>query len=209
MAALPAFKKFPPSLLSKASATPAAIAPWGLEPLRGRFVELTGASATAGLSCVAGLLAEAQRAGGLAVWLGDTRAAFFPPDLAAAGVDLAALAVIRLPGLPQVWQACDIVLRSGGFALVVVDTGGPLTLPFGAQTRLAGLAAHHHAALVVLTRETPRHPVRGSLVSLRAETEKQRAGHDRFAAQVRVVKDKRRLPGWTQEEVFGGTDGLY
>lgn len=201
MAALPAFNT---SLLS----VPSPAVAWGLEALLGRFVELSGGPATAGLSCCARLVAEAQRAGGLAVWLGEDRSAFFPPDLAACGVDLGALAVIRLAEGRALWRACDTVLRSGGFALVVVDAGGPLTLPFAAQTRLAGLAAHHHAALVALTRESPRHPVRGSLVSLRAETEKRRVGHDAFACAVRVVKDKRRLPGWSQEEVCRGTDGL-
>ncbi|HNR31644.1 MAG TPA: recombinase A, partial [Candidatus Hydrogenedentes bacterium] len=179
-----------------------------LETFLGRFVEIGGGSATAGLTLCARLICEAQRDGGMAAWVGGTCSSFFPPDLAAAGVDLAALAVVRVEDSGQQWRACDILLRSGGFVLVVADMAGGIGLPLSAQSRLAGLAQHHHAALIALTREIRREVSRGSLVSLRAETTKRRAGHDCFVCEARVVKDKRRAPGWAHEELRRGTDGL-
>lgn len=181
---------------------------WRLESLAGRFVELGGGADTAALTLCARLIAGAQQAGGLAAWVGLPASSFFPPDFAAAGVDLAALAVVRAADARQLWRACDTLLRSGGFALVVADIDGGIVLPFGVQTRLSGLAQHHGAALVALTRERRPEGPRSSLVSLRADTFKRRAGHDCFACGARVVKDKRGRPGWTHEELCRGTDGL-
>jgi len=188
--------------------TSTAPSSWSLKTLAGRFVEIGGGPSTAGLTLCARLMVEAQQLGGLAVWVGGEKTVFFPPDLADAGVDLAALPVIRVADGRKLWRACDTLLRSGGFSLVVVDVEGDLNLPFGAQTRLSGLAQHHHAVLVALTHGVQRRGVRGSLVSLRAETEKRRVGHDCFICAAHVVKDKRRSPGWTHEELCHGTDGL-
>jgi recombination protein RecA len=144
-------------------------------------------------------------------WVCERHSCFFPPDLAAAGVDVSALAVVRVEDGGRVWRACDTLLRSGGFALVVADFNGPLRLPFAAQTRLAGLAQRHNTALVTLTREVEaRHSVgrKGSLVSLRAQTAKHRAGHDCFVCEACVVKDKRRPPGWMHEELCCGVEGV-
>ena len=181
---------------------------WGLDSLAGRFVEIAGGAATAGLTLCARLIFEAQQTGGLAAWVGGGSASFFPPDFAACGVDLAALAMVRVKDGTKAWRACDMLLRSGGFALVVLDTNGQISLTFAAQTRLTGLAQRRHAALVALTHETRRDRMPGSMVSLRAEAEKRRTGHDCFACDVRIVKDKRRTPGWQHVEICRGTDGL-
>lgn len=181
---------------------------WSIDGLAGRFVEISGGTATSGLTLCARLVVEAQRAGGLVAWVSTSASIFYPPDLAAAGVDLAALAVVRVADGRKLWRACDTLLRSGGFALVVADVQGDIGVPFAAQTRLGGLAQHHHATLVALTQETRREGARGSLVSLRAETRKRRAGHDCFACEARMVKDKRGVPGWVHEEWCRGTDSL-
>lgn len=181
---------------------------WTPEQLAGRFVEAGGGAATAGLTLGARLIAQAQRAGKLVAWVGASASTFYPPDLAAAGVDLAALVVVRAPDGRGVWRACDTLLRSGGFALVLADVQGEIGVPFAAQTRLGGLAQRHNATLLALTRQARPEETRGSLVSLRAETEKRRAGHDGFLCRARVLKDKRRTPGWTHEEWCRGTDGL-
>jgi len=194
--------------VSRASAGRAAPGGWELESLRGRFVEIGGGAASAGLTVCGRLVAEAQRAGGLTAWAGLTESCFFPPDWAAAGVDLESLAVVRTGDARQVWRVCDTLLRSGGFTLIAADVPGGIALPFSVQTRLAGLAQHHHAALIAITRDARGAEPRGSLVSLRAETDKRRAGHDCFACAARVVKDKRRPPGWTHEELCRGADGL-
>jgi len=181
---------------------------WRLDALPGRFVEISGGANTAALTCVATLLFEAQTRAEPVAWIAGRLSTFFPPDLADAGIDLAALPVVRARDSRQIVRAADHLLRSGGFGLVVLDLADAPPLPCAAQTRLAGLASHAHTALVCLTRKTPAAPSLGSLVSLRVDTAKARAKGDGFTCTYRVVKDKRRGPGWQQEEFRHGPDGL-
>jgi recombination protein RecA len=177
--------------------------------LAGRFVEVGGGAATAGFTLGARLIAQVQREGKLTAWVGMGASVFYPPDLAAAGVDLAGLVVVRVPDARGLWRSCDTLLRSGSFALVVADVQGEIGVPFAAQTRLGGLTQRHNATLLAITRQQARpEQARGSLVSLRAETAKRRAGHDSFVCGAHMVKDKRGVPGWTHEEWCRGTDGL-
>lgn len=181
---------------------------WGLPALAGRFIELNGGTAATTLSICTRLITETQRMGAVAVWVGGSRGVFFPPDLAANGVDLPSLAVVRLADTRQIWAACDTLLRSGGFALLLADVQGEIGLSLSEQTRLSAVAQRHNTALVAITRAAREDYPRSSLVSLRAETEKRRTGHDCFACEVRVTKDKRRVPGWASEELYRGADGL-
>jgi recombination protein RecA len=125
------------------------------------------------------------------------------------GVDLAALPVVEAPDPLSMAGAADLLLRSGAFGLLVADLGAGARLPVRAQTRLAGRAKHHEAALVFLTEKRDDRPSLGSLVSLR--THVVRAGHEAelFRCETRALKDKRRGPGWKHTEVFRGPDGLH
>ena len=192
-----------------AAPLPAQHSAWRLDALAGRFVEVSGDAAGAVLTVSAALIREAQRRGGLAAWIGGCGSTFYPPDFAASGIDLAALPVVRVVDTLQAARVADTLLRSGGFALLVLDLGHKLDLPFALQTRLVGLAKQHHTALLALTRPT-RHTNASpsSLVSLRVETQRRRIGHDCFLCELRVVKDKRRSPGWTHTEICHGPDGL-
>ncbi|MBI4560095.1 MAG: recombinase A [Candidatus Hydrogenedentes bacterium] len=181
---------------------------WSLDTLAGRLVEVSGGAATAALSASAALILQAQQRGELAAWIGGGGATFFPPDFAASGIDLEALPVVRVADAAQASKVADTLLRSGGFALVVLDLGGKAKLPLAVQTRLVGLAKKHRTALLVITRKNYRESSGGSLASLRGETEKRRAGHDCFLCELRVVKDKRRVPGWRYTEMCRGPDGL-
>lgn len=184
------------------------VAAWSLEVIAGRFIALEPSdSGTAVLSLMAGLIREAQMQAGLVAWITEPRRLFFPPDFAAAGVDLAALPVVRAPELAQAARAADILLRSGSFALLVLDGDGQ-ALPLALQTRLAGLAQQHHTALVCL-RSPGEAASRGSLVSLRCMTYKRRVGHDCFSVGFRAAKDKQQPPGWTHQELRHGPYGLY
>ena len=183
--------------------------PWSAEALAGRFVEISGGSATAALTTVAGLLVQVQERGELAAWVGRAESIFFPPDFAASGIDLAALPVVHAENVTQMARAADTLLRSGGFALVVLDLDGRVELPMSMQTRLVGLAKQHHAALVCITRAIRQATsARGSLVSLRVETERARTAPGCFTCTLRAVKDKRRAPGWTHREMCHGPDGV-
>lgn len=183
-------------------------AEWTLAAFAGRLAEISGDRATASLTLVFRLVLEAQRRGEPAAWIAARAGLFFPPDVAETGVDLAALAVVRAPGALSASRAADHLLRSGGFGVVVLDLGSDLGVPLHAQTRLAGLAKQHGTALVCITETAAARPSLGSLVSLRAHTAKAREGVDRFRCEARILKDKRRGPGWKHAEVCRGPDGV-
>jgi len=132
---------------------------------------------------------------------------FYPPDAAQNGTDLGTLVVVRLSHAESISRAGEKLLRSGGFGVVVLDLGAA-DIPMPLQTRLTGLAHRHHTALICLTKKESRAFSLGSLVSLRAHAERQRAENNRFACTLRVLKDKRRGPTWHYEELYTGPAGL-
>jgi hypothetical protein len=75
------------------------------------------------------------------------------------------------------------------------------------QGRLASLAVAHDAAVVLITEKPASAPSVGSMVSLRVEAHRL-AEEDGFRVRMIVVKDKRRGPGWSTDEVAHGPDGL-
>lgn len=204
---------------------PVARAGWDLAQLTGRLVEISGAQAPATLTVAFGLVLEAQQAGEPVAWVALAHSSFFPPDVADGGVDLARLPVVRAPDARSAAWAADQLVRSGGFGLVVLDLGGqapgpasaPPRVPEGLQHRLVGLAQTHDAAVIVLTDKLAETPSLGSLVSLRAEARRipgfgqavPEAGGFPCTIEVRVLKDKRRGPGRTHQEVCRGPAGLY
>ena len=96
---------------------------WRVDVLAGRFVEVTGEADTAVLTTTVTLVLQAQQRGELAAWVTGPRAAFFPPDFAASGVDLDALPVVRVDDITNAARAADRLVRSGAFAVVVLDLG--------------------------------------------------------------------------------------
>lgn len=181
---------------------------WGLDAVAGRLAEISGGAATGALTICAGLIAETQQRCAAAAWINGEVPGFFPPDFAASGIDLAALPVIHAGDRTKACQVADTLVRTGAFSVIVLNLGTKSLLPFAVQTRLGGLAKKHHTAILLLTRAIRRDENRSSLVSLRADTEKRRAGHDCFLCEVRVSKDKQRAPGWNHAELCRGTPGL-
>jgi len=179
---------------------------WGLTALRGRLVELSARGAVATLTAAIELVVEAQTESEPVAWIALGTGTFYPPDAADSGVDLAALAVVRVPDAIAAARAAERVLRSGAFGLVVLDLVSELTTAI--QGRLLSLAQMHDAAVVCLTDKSEDTPSLGSVVSLRAEALRRRE-RDGFRITVRALKDKRRGPGWTHELRRGGPAGLY
>jgi len=173
-----------------------------LAELAGGLAELSGAALTA----VVRLVLEAQQRGEPAAWIVDEEG-FFPPDLVDGGIDLDALVIVRVPVTERA-RAADLLMRSGAFGLVVVELEAAARIRAAYQSRLLALAQKHASAVVFLTDKPPEAPSLGSLVSLRAEITVERRGAGRFACRARAVKDKRRAPGWTDEEVCRGPAGL-
>jgi recombination protein RecA len=208
---------------------------WQLGDLAGRLVELSGQQSTAHLTAAFGLVLEAQLCGDRAAWVTFEQSAFFPPDVAAGGVDVESLPVVRVANALAAGRAADHLVRSGGFGLVVIDLSSqvgdahaekpPAVLPVPLLTRLLGLARTHQAAVLILTRKSPDTSSINSLVSLRADAQwSPRDGSGggpgsagdpgdpgdniRYDVRVRVIKDKRRAPGWDHVEACRGSVGM-
>ena len=202
---------------------PAATGHWNLAALRGRLVELVGGPDSANVTLAVRLILEAQQAGDFAAWAATHRDVFFPPDVAAAGVDLGALPVVWALPAPgdqpgasgasrparEASRAAERLLRSGAFGLVVIDLARDLSLSPVSQGRLLRLAEHHEALLLILRRKRRDARYSGSLVTVRVESSREQIGPGRFRATITNTKDKREGPGWTTSEEFDGPPGLY
>ena len=176
--------------------------PWGLPALRGRLVELSARGASATLTTAIGIVLEAQTAAEPVGWITPAGASFYPPDAADSGVDRAALVVVRdgVGDRRGAYRGRAGCCRSGAFGLVVIDysQGEQVALPSPVQGRLVTLAQAHDAAIVCLTAKPDDATSLGSLVSLRAAALRlhdPKAGH---TVSIRVLKDKRRGPGFAQ-----------
>ncbi len=196
-------------------------AAWGLAALRGRLVELSARGATATLTAAIEIVAEAQTQSEPVAWFTLANGSFYPPDVAESGIDLAALVVVRASDVTALARAAERCLRSGAFGLVVLDLGSAGDLSMQIQGRLVTLAQTHDAAVVCLTDKTEETASIGSLVSLRAEalrvhappSTSKRIGPDTvreppFEVNMRVLKDKRRGPGFTHTLKRRGPAGL-
>jgi recombination protein RecA len=182
---------------------------WDLQEIAGRLTELSGLGGSACLTLATSMVFDAQCQGETAAWITGNNSSFFPLDVAAAGVDLEALAVIRVPDASAVARAADKLARSGAFGLLVLDLGAHPRVSAALQARLRGLARKHDTAILCITEKPGKASSLGSLVSLRAEARIRRLDDDSFACELRVLKDKHRGPGWTHTEVCTGPDGLY
>lgn len=186
--------------------------PWSFDEVCGRIVEISSDGARgAPLTAAIGLVAQAQRAGEPAAWVWACEGTFFPPDAGAAGVDLEALAVVRVAGAQAGGRAADKLMRCGAFGLVVLDLGDGVEAAKGLtpalQGRLHGLAQRHACALICLTDKKAGAPSLGAGVALRVEARRRREG-GAYVCAVHALKDRRRSAGWTVEEVVGGPPGL-
>lgn len=182
---------------------------WDLQEIAGRLTELSGLGGSACLTLATSMVLDAQRQAETAVWITSNNSSFFPLDVAAAGVDLEALAVVRVPDAPSVARAADRLARSGAFGLLVLDLGASPRVPVALQARLRSLARKHDTAILCLTEKRASASSLGSLVSLRGEARIRRVGDDRFACELRVLKDKHRGPGWVHTEICRGPEGMY
>ncbi|PRP99283.1 hypothetical protein [Enhygromyxa salina] len=174
----------------------------------GRIVELCGQAQS---STAAAILVHAQREGETAAWIQLAQGELYPPDLSAAGVDVEALLVVHVPpsgsekisGPTGQCRAAELLLRSGGFGLVILDFCR--AEPEGStawQGRLLGLARQHEARVLILRRDTREQLASlGPLISMRVASRVERAQVDddppgftrrtgRFVIRHEVLKNK-------------------
>lgn len=182
---------------------------WDLQEIAGMLTELSGLGGSACLTLATSIVLDAQHQAETTAWITSNNSSFFPLDVAAAGVDLEALAVIRVPDAPSVACAADRLARSGAFGLLVLDLGSNPRVPAALQARLRSLARKHDMAILCLTEKRAITSSLGSLVSLRGEARIRRLSDDRFACELRVLKDKHRGPVWVHTEICRGPEGMY
>lgn len=174
-----------------------------LAHLSGRLVELSGSATRASLSVAMQWVLDAQKQGELAAWVQSQASTFYPPDAAATGVDLSALPIVSLATVAACARGAEQLLRSGAFALVVIDV--PVgELATAVQSRLLGLAQKHQCAVVCISDKPPEAPSFGSLISLRVHTTRQ---PDR-SVHCEVLKDKTAGPGRHVIRHFAPLPGL-
>lgn len=120
---------------------------------RGVIATLEGAPGSGRSAVAARLLATATADGGLGAIVESPEGpegSFFPPALAAAGVDLERLLVVRAENATQIARAADILMRAAAFGVVVIPA---VTLRATVWTRLASLTHRANALLVALGAE--------------------------------------------------------
>jgi recombination protein RecA len=198
------------ALGARAGRAPEALSGGGFDfpSLAGLLVEISSDGPGAALTAAVDLVLDAQRRGEWAAWVAAGDSSFFPPDAAAAGVDLDAVAVARVPGAPAALRAADLLARSGAFGLLVLDLGADPRVPPAAAARLAGLARRHAAVALCLTEKPARAASLGPLVAVRAEALRERLPGGGFRVRVRGLRDRRGAAGWTVDRECGGPEGL-
>ncbi len=100
---------------------------------RGRLSEVVGRGSVGTTSLAQRLLASVTTDENFAAWI-DVADAFDPASASAAGVALHRLLWVRPPDLVAAFAATEILLATGGFALVFLDTG-PVRGALGPKTR--------------------------------------------------------------------------
>ena len=179
---------------------------WGPAELAGRLCELCAAPRRVHLTLACAIVREFQRSAETTAWVTTGPDTFFPPDLARAGVDLAALPVVQVPDLRASVTAAERLTRSGAFGLVLLELGAGRIIPAAVLGRMMRLARQHDTALLFLT--TPGTEL-GSLVSLRGRGARRAAPtHDRFRCRIDVIKDRRRGPGRSLETTYRAPYGV-
>lgn len=179
----------------------------GIEVSRffGRLAEISGGPADA-LTTVASLLVRsAQELGEPVVWVASGDELFFPPDMAANGVDLAGLPLVRAGDPRYLGRAVDILVRSGAFGMVVADLSDGVLLSDAVQAKLSRMAREFRTAVVCLVRKAGS---LSSMVGLRAQSSRSDAGDGRFRVRLSITRDKGTGEHTVLEEVCRGPDGL-
>jgi recombination protein RecA len=120
---------------------PAGGARWSPAALAGRLVELSGAAGAGTLTWAVALAAAVQRTGRPVAWVMPAAGGLYPPDAAAHGVRLDALAIVRVPGALQ------------------TDTPPPAPSPLGREGRTT--PSHGHASPSPWERGSPAPAGRG------------------------------------------------
>jgi hypothetical protein len=118
---------------------------------QGRISEIYGPLTSGKTSLALASLAAVSRRGEVVACV-DVADALQPSSMAAAGADLQRILWVRPPSFKDAVRCAELILRGGGFALVLLDVGHTLSHGLRAHTwpRLLHAAEKSHSALVVM-----------------------------------------------------------
>ena len=109
---------------------------------RGRVVEIYGPESSGKTTLTLQVIAEAQKAGGTCAFI-DAEHALDPIYAEKLGVDVDNLLVSQPDTGEQALEICDMVVRSGAVAVVVIDSVAALT----PRAEIEGEMGDHHMGL--------------------------------------------------------------
>ncbi len=181
----------------------------------GRITEFVKSHASAALSSAMHVVAELQAQGELCAWIQPEGISFYPPDAAHSGVDLNALVVMHIPQRAQGGgfnKVADYVLRSGAFALVVIDAQGvskPRTSSASSwQGRIANLVRQYHSRLLVLRDQDAQAYAYESLASVRWQPVRVRHEPGQYRIDHRLLKNKTGIHFTSSSDLYFAPEGL-
>lgn len=165
---------------------------------RGRVTEISGPLAVGKTALLRQLVAQVLRTGAWVAWI-DAKRTLAPAPWTAVG---ARFVVIRPPDSKRSAWTADLLLRSGVFALVVIDGAPPLSRVHG--VRLAQLARERDAACVVLEHHDSAREVRPSRLAgtVRLRIAAMPLSAPSMPPSMRVLSTRRR-PTRSREPVAG------
>lgn len=180
---------------------------WRFDSLAGILAEVSEEAAAGAVSFVAEIIAEAQSQNEPVAWVAGTDSVFFPPDLDARGIDVSAVATVRVSGEADCLLATEWLVRSGAIGLVIVDCGEPWGVNDASLGRILKLAERSQSAVVFLTRKRRDDPSLGSRISLRGCVT--RSGGAPFAVDIHTLKDKRSSSSPRLSRRYHGPSGMH
>jgi hypothetical protein len=187
--------------------TAAVGGPWQFDSLVGILAEVSEEVPSGAVSFAAEIIAEAQRQNEPVAWVTGTESIFFPPDLRGRGIDISAVAVIRVKGETDSLMAAEWLVRSGAIGLVVVDLAAQGSITDDSLGRLLRLSERNSCAVIFLTRKRGRDPSLGSRISLRGCIT--RSGSGPFVIDIRTTRDKRSNSSSRQSRRYHGPSGMH
>lgn len=128
-------------------------------PLLGRLTEVTAHRNTPWLTLLCRLLLDTQSHEEPAIWVASIpEKVFYPPDFQKNGVNLSLLPVVFAPDNQGAGRATEKLLRSGTFALIIVEVQAPVLLPDAIMGRMVTLAAKSRTAVVLVSHHPDTQP---------------------------------------------------
>lgn len=182
-----------------------------LAGLTGKVVEFSGWNQSACLSLTIPLIIESQKGVKECAWILPAskrgESLFFPPDFNSAGIDCSRIPIIRSANVVDSFSIAEKLIRSGGFALVVLDLTEGKRVRASTVGRISSVAQRYQSLLLCLTRNPPGQPSLDPMIFIHVHVEAQLNG-GRYQVKATVQKDKTQSPGLQMKWIYETPIGL-